>query len=145
MRLEDLPGHLQIPAGFALSTSRGPYSNHNGPLFRATGEGDCRSGMYILERHCNSMGFMHGGMVSTFADGALAWAVWHATQKMSVTLKLTLSFYETIRLHDWLEARPRVQSTDHGIVQVTAELLIGGDKLAARADATFRSLRRQQK
>lgn len=145
MRLDDMPEHLEVPPGFALSTSRGPYSNHNGPLFRASDDGDVRSGMFILHRHCNSMGFMHGGMLSTFADGALAWAVWHATRKMSVTLKLTLSFYETVREGDWLEARPRVLSAEHGIVQVTGELLVDGKKLAARADATFRSLRRRQK
>lgn len=145
MRLEDLPDHLSVPPGFDLSSSRGPYSNHNGPLFRASAEGDWRSGLFVLDRHCNSMGFMHGGMTSTFADGALAWAVWQHTRRMSVTLKLTVTFYETVRLYDWLESHPRVLSADNDIVQVTAKLMIGGEKLAARADATFRSLRRPQK
>lgn len=91
------------------------------------------------------MGFMHGGMVSSFADGALAWAVWDATRKMSVTLKLTTSFYGTIRPGDWLEARPRVLSVDDGVVHVDADLVVRDDQLAARADATFRVLRRTAK
>ena len=145
MREEDLPAHLIVPDGFALSKSRGAFSNHNGPIYEASAEDDGRSGVFVLDRHCNSMGFLHGGMASAFADRSLAMAVWTATQRMSVTLKLTLHFLETVRLHDWLEAHPSVQSHDHDLVHVSADLLINGEKLAARADATFRTLRRRQK
>ncbi|WP_084396057.1 PaaI family thioesterase [Henriciella aquimarina] len=133
------------PEGFEVSRSRGPFTTRNGPVFRAIDKDDPRSGIWVLDRHCNSMGFMHGGMVSSFADGALAWAVWHATRKMSVTLKLSTSFFGTIRPDDWLEAHPEVLSVHDGIVQVHARLLVGGDKLAARADGTFRALRRTAK
>lgn len=145
MREEDLPAHLAVPDGFALSRSRGAFSNHNGPVYEASGDGDVRSGLFILDRHCNSMGFLHGGMASAFADRSLAMAVWAETRRMSVTLKLTLHFLETVRLHNWLEAHPRVLSCEHDLVQVSADLLIDGKKLAARADATFRTLRRKQK
>ncbi len=90
------------------------------------------------------MGFMHGGMVSSFADGALAYAVWHATRKMSVTLKLTTSFFGTIRPGNWLEGTPVIKSVDNGIVHVSADLTVKGG-LVARADATFRTLRRTAK
>lgn len=145
MREEDLPAHLAVPDGFALSRSRGAFSNHNGPVYEASGDGDVRSGLFILDRHCNSMGFLHGGMASSFADRSLAMAVWAETRRMSVTLKLTLHFLETVRLHNWLEAHPRVLSCEDDLVQVSADLLIDGEKLAARADATFRTLRRKQK
>lgn len=145
MRESELPDHLNVPDGFILSSSRGRFTNHNGPVYMASAKGDLRSGMFVLDRHCNGMGFLHGGMASAFADRSLAVAVWNATQKMSVTLKLTMHFYETVRLHDWLEAHPVVLSAENGIVQVSADLLIDGGKLAARADATFRSLRRTAK
>lgn len=145
MRESDLPDHLRVPDGFVLSSSRGRFTNHNGPVYMASAKGDLRSGMFVLDRHCNGMGFLHGGMASAFADRSLAVAVWDATQKISVTLKLTMHFYETVRLHDWLEAHPVVLSAENGVVQVTADLLIDGGKLAARADATFRSLRRTAK
>jgi uncharacterized protein (TIGR00369 family) len=133
------------PEGFELSKSRGPFTTRNGPVYRAVGEGDLRSGIWVLDRHCNSMGFMHGGMVSAFADGALAWAVWHATRKMSVTLKLTTSYYGTIRPGDWLEAHPQVISVIDGVVHVEAGMYAAQGSLAARADATFRVLRRTAK
>jgi len=144
MREDDLPSDFRVPDGFALTRSRGKFSNHNGPIFVAEAKDDLRSAMLVLDRHCNSMGFLHGGMASAFADRALALAVWDASRQMSVTLKLTMQFFETVRLHDWLVAQPRVLSTADGIVQVTAELRIDDKKLAARADATFRTLRRPQ-
>ena len=142
MRESDLPDHLRLPDGFVLAQTKGAFTNHNGPVYQASADGDLRSGMFVLDRHCNSMGFLHGGMASAFADRSIAVAVWDATKRFSVTLKLTLHYYETVRLHDWLEAHPIVRSVESGIVQVQADLLIGGTKLAARADATFRSLRR---
>ncbi len=145
MREEDLPAHLTVPDGFALARSRGAFSNHNGPVYEAIAADDLRTGLFVLDRHCNSMGFLHGGMASAFSDRSLAVAVYGATQRMSVTLKLTLHFYETVRLHNWLEAHPRVLSYENDLVQVTADLRIDGEKLAARADATFRTLRRPQK
>ena len=145
MREEDLPAHLIVPEDFVLSHSRGRFSNHNGPVYEARRGDDLRSGMFILDRHCNGMGFLHGGMASAFADRALARAVWLTTHRLSVTLKLTLHFHETVRLETWLEAHPQVQSYEHDLVHVTADLKIRGKKLAARADATFRTLRRQQK
>ncbi|MEO1643246.1 MAG: PaaI family thioesterase [Pseudomonadota bacterium] len=145
MREGDLPKHLRVPDGFVLAQTKGAFTNHNGPVYQASAVGDVRSGMFVLDRHCNGMGFLHGGMASAFADRAIAVAVWEATQRFSVTLKLTLHYYETVRLHDWLEAHPVVKSVEAGIVQVQADLLTGGKKLAARADATFRSLRRTAK
>lgn len=145
MREADLPAHLIVPEGFVLAHSRGKFSNHNGPIYIAEEKGDLRSGMFVLDRHCNSMGFLHGGMASAFSDRALAVAVFSATERMSVTLKLSLHFYETVRLENWLEAHPKVLSYEHDLVQVSADLLIDGTKLAARADATFRTLRRPQK
>lgn len=145
MNLGDLPNHLNPPADFKLGHSRGLFSNHNGPIFLGKAPDDLRSGMFVLDRHCNGMGFLHGGMASAFADRALAVAVWDVGGRASVTLKLTLHFYETVRLHDWLEAHPQVLSSADDLVQVSADLMIGGQKRAARADATFRLLRRTKK
>ena len=131
-----------VPAGFAVSRSRGPFTRHNGPVYRSDAPGDVRSGLIVLDRHCNGMGFLHGGMASAFADGALAWAVWDATKRMSVTLKLTLNFIDIVREGEWLEARPGVDGIDGDLVHVHADLVTGRGAQAARADAVFRLLRR---
>ncbi len=145
MRRDELPDHFTIPDGFTLARSRGKFTNHNGPVFTATAPGDLRSGLFVLDRHCNSMGILHGGMASAFADRALAVAVWDALGAPSVTLKLTLHFLESVRLHSWVEAWPTVHAADQGVVQVSAEIRLDGQRLAARADATFRQVRAGKK
>ncbi|KDA02967.1 thioesterase family protein [Hyphomonas oceanitis SCH89] len=140
----DLRGLMKPPpAGFAANPSRGKFTLHNGPTFRASAEGDMRTGMWVLDRHCNGMGFMHGGMTCAFSDSALAWAVWTVTGRMSVTLKLTLEFMDIVPEGTWLEAHPEVTAVDGDIVHVTARLLKEDGHIAARADAVFRSLRRR--
>ena len=136
---------IKPPQGFKPAHSRGAFTTLNGPVFRAIDPADTRSGIWVLDRHCNGMGFMHGGMTSAFADGALAWAVWKATRKSSVTLKLTMQYFATIRPGKWLEAHPKVVSVHEDVVHLEAEVMIGGVALAARADATFRTLRRTAK
>ncbi len=136
------PAWLAPRPGFAPSPSRGKFTIHNGPTYRATAPGDLRTGLLVLDRHCNGMGFLHGGMASAFADSALAWAVWSATGKMSVTVKLTLEFMEIVKEGDWLEAHPAVTASAGDFVHVTARLLKEDGALAARATAVFRTLRR---
>lgn len=128
--------------GFALTPSRGKFTIHNGPSYRATSPGDIRTGIWVLDRHCNGMGFLHGGMVSAFADSALAWAVFSATQKMSVTIKLTLEFMEIVREGEWLEAHPEVTSVDGDFIHVRARIVKEDGGLAALAHAVFRTVRR---
>ena len=135
--------HRAPRPGFAASPSRGKFTIHNGPSYRATAEGDIRTGLWVLDRHCNGMGFMHGGMVCAFADSALAWAVWSATGKMSVTIKLTLEFMEIAREGEWIEAHPSVLFIDGEFVHVTAIILKEDGAMAARADAVFRTVRRK--
>jgi uncharacterized protein (TIGR00369 family) len=132
------------PPGFATRPTRGKFSIHNGPSFLATGEGDLRSGIWVLDRHCNGMGFMHGGMICAFADSALAWAVWSATDRMSVTIKLTMEFMGIVPEGTWLEAHPEVKGVDGDLVHVMADMKTEDGTLVARADAVFRSLRRRK-
>jgi uncharacterized protein (TIGR00369 family) len=129
--------------GFAITPSRGKFTIHNGPSYRAVADGDIRTGLWILDRHCNGMGFLHGGMVSAFADSALAWAVWSATGKMSVTIKLTIEFMEIARQGEWIEAHPVVTAIEGDFVHVSARIVKEDGGLAARADAVFRTVRRK--
>lgn len=134
---------LQPRDGFALTPSRGKFTIHNGPSYRATASGDTRTGLWVLDRHCNGMGFLHGGMMSAFADSALAWAVWSATGKMSVTIRLTLEFMEIAREGEWIEAHPVVSSVDGDFVHVSANVVKEDGSLVARASAVFRTVRRK--
>lgn len=132
------------PTGFAPRPTRGKFSLHNGPSYLASAEGDIRSGIWVLDRHCNGMGFMHGGMICAFADSALAWAVWSVANRASVTIKLTMEFMDIVPEGTWLEAHPQVKGVDGDLVHVMADLVKEDGGLAGRADAVFRCLRRRK-
>ncbi|MEM9739296.1 MAG: PaaI family thioesterase [Pseudomonadota bacterium] len=140
--MESNPG--EVPKGFSIASLRGPFTRHNGPVYRADDDDDLRSGLFVLERHCNGMGFLHGGMIAAFSDSALAWAVWWKTQRRSVTLKLTLTYLDTVKVGTWLEARPTVTAEKDDCVHLYADLIGRYGAKVARADAVFRLLRRNR-
>ena len=133
------------PEGFAPTNSRGAFTLHNGPTYRASGEGDVRSGFFVLGRHCNGMGFLHGGMMSAFADSSLAWAVWNETRRFSVTLKLTLEYMDIVRKGAWVEARPQPVLVSDGIAHVSTPLITASGRHVAQADGVFRLMKRVPK
>ena len=133
------------PEGFGPTNSRGAFTLHNGPTYRATSEGDVRSGFYVLDRHCNGMGFLHGGMMSAFADSSLAWAVWNESRRFSVTLKLTLEFMDIVRKGAWVEACPEKPLVEDGIAYVSTPLITASGRRVANADGVFRLMNRRPK
>jgi len=90
------------PEGFVPSP-RGPYTTHNGPMFhKINADGTFEHAFYVLPRHCNAMGIVHGGMLATFLDGLLARAVHGAAGGFSVTLHLSMDFLAAARKGQWV-------------------------------------------
>ena len=95
------------PEGFQPS-ARGPFTTHNGPFFhRARADGG-EQAFYVLKRHCNSLGIVHGGMLTTFLDGVLARAVVNAIDSAAVTVHLSVDFLSMARAGDWVFGDARV-------------------------------------
>lgn len=134
-----------VPDGFKADAGRGPFTTHNGPIYRKDDGKTVEVGLHVLERHCNGHGFLHGGMISAFADGALAWSVWRATKRASVTMQLSLDFLETVRIGDWLVARPKHVATQGEIIHVEADLIRNNENLAAHAVGVFHLLHKNEK
>jgi uncharacterized protein (TIGR00369 family) len=90
------------PDGFVRS-QRGPFTTHNGPMFhRVRADGRYEHAFFVLPRHCNAMGIVHGGMLATFLDGLLARAVFEAVKAQSVTLHLSIDYLAAARQGQWV-------------------------------------------
>ena len=85
------------PPGFVESKTRGAFTTHNGPLYHKIDGDAFWHGFHALPRHCNGVGIVHGGWLSSFADGVLATAVWRSTETRSVTLRLNVDFLDMVR------------------------------------------------
>ena len=60
----------------------------------------------VLEKHLNVRGIVHGGLLVTLADSALATVLHHhrGVPFSLVTVSLTTDFVEAAHLGDWIEA-----------------------------------------
>ncbi len=131
------------PGGFEAS-ARGPYTTHNGPMFHLNRpDGTYEHAFFVLPRHCNGMGFAHGGMIATFMDGVLARAVHGATGgHAAVTVHLSLDYLSAGRKSEWLFGEGSVTRETRDLVFVEGRIHASGRDVA-RATAIFKPLRRK--
>jgi uncharacterized protein (TIGR00369 family) len=129
------------PPGFELQPGRGPFSTHNGPYYvRRTSEG-VELAFFALARHCNSLGLVHGGMLSTFLDGLLANAVGRVTGGAPVTIHLSVDFLAMGRAGEWIVGKARLTRATRDVAFAEGHLHVGG-KPIARATGVFRLMKR---
>ncbi|MAK61870.1 MAG: thioesterase [Ponticaulis sp.] len=133
-----------IPDGFEESLGRrGPFTLHNGPVYRRRVGDKLQMGLRVLERHCNGMGFLHGGMAAAFADSALATIAWETTDSASVTMRLSIDYLNPVRLGDWLMAEAQVAGVDGDIVHVDGQLTRNERQIVCHAVGVFHLVRRK--
>ncbi|MDG2495095.1 MAG: PaaI family thioesterase [Alphaproteobacteria bacterium] len=137
---------LQPPEPFRLSVRRGPFTTHNGPWFHWANPDTFRQGVRLLERHCNSRSIVHGGFISSFADGLAATAVFREVKRASVTIKLNTEFLRSARSGEWLQGTAKVTRATGKTAFVDAYAWVGEsqeppmDALIFRSSAIFRLL-----
>lgn len=112
------------PPGFKPS-ARGPYTTHNGPFFHRIEDDRLEHAFFVLKRHCNSLGIVHGGMLSTFMDGVLANAVGRETSTAAVTVHLSLDFLSMARAGDWVYGDAVVTRKTRDLVFVEGRIHTG--------------------
>lgn len=131
------------PDGFVLSTGRGPYTSHNGPFFHKVTEGGFVHGVRVKQRHCNSRGITHGGMLMAFADGLLGTAVWRATQTVALTVRMNSDFLSSARPGEWLEGTAQVTRATRSVAFCEAQLYVG-PRPVLKASGVFKLMRRHK-
>ena len=122
--------------GFVESTTRGPFTTHNGPVYHKPDDPLVR-GFRALPRHANGFGIVHGGWLMAFTDGVLGSAVWQATKARSVTLRMNSDFIGMVRVGEWVEGRGLVTRATRSLAFARAELTAGG-KVVLTAEGVFK-------
>lgn len=131
------------PEDFILSTSRGPYTTHNGPFFHKVTANGFVHGVRVKKRHCNSRGITHGGMLMAFADGLLGTAVWRETQTVALTVRMNSDFLSSARPGEWLEGTARVTRATRSVAFCEAELYVGS-RPVLKATGVFKLMPRHK-
>jgi uncharacterized protein (TIGR00369 family) len=130
------------PAGFEVQSGRGAFTAHNGPYFyRRTPEG-LEQAFYALDRHCNGLGIIHGGMLTSFLDGLLAGAVSREVGVRSVTVHLSIDFLAMGRAGEWVLGQAKMTRAARDIAFAEGHVR-AGELVLARATGVFKLMRRR--
>jgi uncharacterized protein (TIGR00369 family) len=132
----------RIPDGF-VHVLRAPFINHVGPLLQAVenAPGTMKLGLDVRDMHINTMGFMHGGMIATVCDSAMARALHTRLQRRTVTLRMSLEYFDAIARGEFIEAAARLVDHDEEVAHTECDVRVG-QRLCARGTAVFRLLRK---
>jgi len=132
-------GPLDIPQGFEeLQRANSRFLSSLGPLYAKSEASGLVIGLRVEERHLNTRGVAHGGMLVTLADSALGIviAMSRTPPHPMVTVNLTADFADVARQGDWVEARVDVQKMGKRLAFATCHLWVG-DRRILRASSVF--------
>src|SRR5258706_8166118 len=97
-----------LPEGYELvQRTQGPgFAGLAGPFYARREDHELSLGLRIEQRHLNSRGSCHGGLLATLADIALGYACVAATEdgqnRNFVTIDLAIEYLASTRAGDWL-------------------------------------------
>ncbi len=131
---------MQVPAGFEPLQRSSPFSALVGPLY-TKGEGAERMiGLLAEDKHCNSRGIVHGGLLATLADLALGYTIAFLSNppKSAVTASLTIDYVGSAKVGDWLEVHTDVQKSGGRLTFANCYVHVGEARIV-RASAVFAS------
>jgi uncharacterized protein (TIGR00369 family) len=135
-----------IPAGYELvqRTVGSHFSGVAGPFYARREGRQVSLGLRVEERHLNSRGTCHGGLLATLADLSLGYACVAATEdgpgKNFVTIDLAIEYMAVTRAGDWLYSEVQVLNADSRTAAATGHLMVEGNPVA-RITANFRLAR----
>ncbi|MGH7004761.1 MAG: PaaI family thioesterase [Alphaproteobacteria bacterium] len=128
-----------IPPGFGALPRISPYVEAMGPFYGKAAEGGGRIlGLAVLEKHINTRGFVHGGVLCSLADIAIGYSVAFGREPPLplVTAHLSIDFAGNAKLGDWIECRVDVQRVGGRLAFANAYIWKGEERIV-RASAIF--------
>jgi len=130
-----------LPEGAENISLRG-FNLHAGPFYRLPDEGAVRRFAFIaLDKHMNSVGSVHGGLLMTFADIAMSRTSRLATDAKSCsTVSLSCDFVGAGRLGDLIEIRVHVTRQTRTLVFLSSQMT-AGDRVLLAAQGMWKILR----
>ncbi len=132
-----------VPEGFVRvrRPRPNPFNEMVGPFYERRRGTAVSLGLRIEERHTNSRGICHGGMLATLADLALGYAALAAggpdsNKRSFVTVNLALDFAGSAKAGDWVQSEVEVHKTGARLAFANGYLVANGVRIV-RASAIF--------
>jgi uncharacterized protein (TIGR00369 family) len=111
-----------------------------GPIWRTEENGQARFGFVVAPKHLNRAGNLHGGMLMTLADQAMAMTARVATGgKRHATIELNIAFVGAVKLGQFVVAHPEVVRATRSVVFMRAKMLVG-DRVVVTTNGIWKIL-----
>jgi uncharacterized protein (TIGR00369 family) len=134
----DLAAH-----GWEAIANHTAFGDLVGPIFRREDGGHLRFGFIVAPKHLNRAGNLHGGMLMTVADQAMAMTARAATGgKPHATIGLNIQFIGVVRLGEFVEVHPEVARTSRSVVFMQAKMFVG-ERLVVTTNGIWKILARK--
>ena len=103
-----------------------PFEDHAGPFYSKTHEDGARTAAFESKpHHCNGGGFLHGGMMMTFADYALFAIAGDVLDGPGVTVSFNSEFIAAVGACEFVEARGEVVRNTRSLIFIRGEVFCG--------------------
>ncbi len=104
------PGHIEL----------------TGPLWRKQEGDELLVALHVKDKHLNRNGVVHGGMLMTLLDHAMAMGSWaHNGQRRQATIQFETQFIGKAERDDFLVVRPQVMRRARSLVFMRAVGTVG--------------------
>lgn len=113
-------------AGYQSWDGHDPFEDHAGPFFfRKHEDGRVTCAFEAEARHCNGGGFIHGGMLMTFADYSLFAIGSDVLDGPSVTVSFSAEFTSAVGAGAFIEARGEIVQNTGSMVFLRGQVFTG--------------------
>jgi uncharacterized protein (TIGR00369 family) len=128
----------RIPDEFRKIERLSPFNALVGPLYERRDAGGVSIGLVIEEKHTNSRGICHGGVLATLADLALGYAMLAKSgdQGSFLTAHLAVDYAGAAKVGDWIESQVEIQRVGARLAFANCYLM-ANQKPIVRASAIF--------
>jgi uncharacterized protein (TIGR00369 family) len=127
------------PAGFLPHDRKSPLTDPWEPLYSRKTDRAVVLGLRAGAQHCNSRGFVHGGLIGALADNAMGLSCARVAGDLTrlVTVSLSVDFLGSAFQGQWLEFDTVFVKPGRTLSFAQAFVTADG-QLCARANAVFR-------
>ena len=129
---------VEVPRSWRLAEQFDPFEAYLGPYFHRIVDGVHEFAFIVDDRHTNADDVAHGGALLTFADAALGYALWDATDRAPcVTVSQQSNFLSPAKVGDLIACRPEIVRKTREIVFMRADFRVG-EKIVFTATAIWK-------
>jgi acyl-coenzyme A thioesterase 13 len=127
-----------VPEGFGPLFRTSPLLDALGPFYGKGTGADLVIGLRAAEKHTNSRGTVHGGVLATIGDIALGYTMAFSSDppRRATTASLTIDYIGSAKTGDWIEARVDKYKIKKTLAFANAYLTVN-DAQVARVSAIF--------